>query len=337
MPTIEVEETELPEPNRLPLITVGMPTYNREWSLPEVLEAVLNFSYARSRIRICFIDNESTDGTIRIINAFRAEHEKEYESIVVRTMKSNIPEARNQIFKEAKGTDYVFFVDADIIAPPDAIPRLLGSFAKDHSVGIASLPWDNRNARRRAGFLYNAFTAPDGPHPAYKVGNGCNIVSMKVYEKVGGFNEKLAVHEDGEFCFRLRKAGFEIICDFSSEGTHLREYKLGWMYYLNFMNDSSRTYKELILRGSMMHLAKVVLSVVALAFLLALLALPSYLTLGAFVVAALSAVLINGSARILDDGIYIRGLYRLPVGFVFTVATLIISGFLVYRVAFRKP
>ncbi len=321
----------------LPLVTVGMPTFNREWSLPRVLESVLQFTYDRKRTRLVFVDNASIDGTMKIIEGFRSEHGNEYESIVVRTLKSNIPQARNQIFREAAGTDYVFFVDADILAPPDAIPRLLASFEEDPTVGMASFPWDNRNARRRAGIFYDAFIGPKGPHKAYKVGNGCNIVSMKAVAKVGYFNEKLPVHEDGEYCFRLRKAGYEIVCDFSSEGTHLREYKLGWRYYINFMKDSSRTYRELILRGSRMHLAKVLLTLAALAFLLLLVALPNLNTILLFAAVLFSAVLINGSARILDDGIRIKAGYRLPVGLVFTVATLIISLFLAYRIVFRKP
>ncbi len=323
--------------NEPPLVTVGMPTFNREWSLPRVLEAILRFTYDKRRIRMCFVDNGSTDGTRKIIEDFQKNHGQEYESVVVKVLNSNIPEARNQVFREAKGSDYVFFIDADIIAPPDAIPRLLASFEKDPLVGMASFPWDNRNARRRAGVFYSAFEGPSGPHKAYKVGNGCNIISMKAVKKVGGFNEKLPVHEDGEYCFRLRKAGFEIVCDFSEEGTHLREYKLGWRYYLGFMNDSSRTYKELILRGSVMHLAKVILSVASLASLLAFAILPNLLTLAMFAVVALSAIAVNTSARILDDGIHVRARYRLPVGATLTVATIIISGFMIYRAAFRKP
>jgi len=322
--------------SRAPLVTIGVPTFNRSRSLPKVLDSILQLEHPKKATRLCFIDNESTDDTLRIIEEFRAAHEEEYESVRVRLLKSNIPRARNEVFKEAAGTDYVFFQDSDILAPKDTIGRLLGAF-RDPAVGMASFPWDNSNARRRAGFLYQAFTAPSGPHPAYKVGNGCNIVSMRAVEKVGMFNEKLPVHEDGEYCFRLRKAGFKIVCDFSEEGTHLRQYNLGWRYYLSFMNDSARTYKELILRGSTVHLAKVILSTAALAALLLLIALPGLLTLTLFVAILVSAVIINSSPSVLDDGIHVRASYRVPVGLVFTVATVFISAFLVYRSVSRTP
>ncbi len=319
-----------------PLVTIGVPTFNRTWSLPQVLDAILAFDYPRKAIRLCFIDNQSTDGTLNSLEAFRREHVEEYEDIRIRVVKSSIPRARNEIFREAAGSDYVFFLDSDIIAPKDTIDRLLENFKGNPAVGMASIPWDNRNAKRRAGVLYDAFTAPPGPHSAYKVGNGCNIVSMKAVNDVGPFNEKLLVHEDGEFCYRLRKKGYKIMCDFSSQGTHLREYNLGWKYYLNFMKDSARTYRELMLRGSLLHIAKVVLSVAALVSFFGLLIFPTLLSSFLFIGIVLSAVFLNSSARVLDDGIHVRARYRLLVGFVFTMTTLCISAFLIYGSILRK-
>ncbi len=315
----------------LPLVTIGMPTFNREWSLPKVLESMYQLDYDKKRLRICFVDSCSTDKTMQMIESFRSDHSAEYEKVVVKVARTNISEARNIAFREASGTDYIFFLDSDILAPPDALKRLLASFEKDPSVAIASLPWDNRNSRRRAGFLYDAFAAPPGPHYAYKVGNGCNVVSMKAFAQVGFFNEKLRVHEDGEYCYRLRKKGFRIICDFSSEGTHLREYKLNAKYYLNFLRDSSETYRELIARGSIVHVAKVVSSLALLFSLALLLAMPAAWTGLLFLALFFFGVWLNAAKIVLDDGIHVKTVYRPIVGGLFTAGTLIISLFLIAR------
>jgi glycosyltransferase involved in cell wall biosynthesis len=313
-----------------PPVTIGIPTFNRSRSLPKVLESILLLEYPKKATRLCFVDNQSTDDTLRILDEFRLAHMQEYESIRVLIMRSSIPRARNEIFRQAVGTDYVFFLDSDIIAPKDTIRRLLRAF-QDPSVGMASLPWDNRNARRRAGFLYNAFTAPSGPHPAYKVGNGCNIVSMKAVEKVGLFNEKLLVHEDGEYCYRLRKEGFKIICDFSSEGTHLREYDLKARYYLHFMKDSANTYRELILRGSWPHLAKVISSVGLCLSILVALFLPGLQTILLAACVLVLCMVLNSSAVVLDDGIHVKLPYRPLVGIVLTAATVVITSIVTFR------
>ncbi len=319
-----------------PTVTIGMPTFNREWSLPRVLASLYEFDYDKKKIRICFVDNESTDATMKIIERFRAEHGKEYESVVVVVARSGISKARNIAFEKASGTDYVFFLDSDILAKPDTIKRLLAIFEADPKVGMASLPWDNRNARKRAGVLYNAFAAPPGPHLAYKVGNGCNIVSMRAADQVGGFNERLRVHEDGEYCYRLRRKGFKIVCDFSSEGTHLREIKVDSRFYLSFMKDSAETYRELIRRGSLLQAVKVVSSIAIVASLAWLLLYPGAYTAISFAAILVFAVWLNSAPMALDDGIHVRLAYRPLVGLLMTAATITISAILLYNVALKR-
>ena len=320
----QVQEQGRPAEHSRPLVTVGFPTYNREWSLPAVLESLLAFDYPRARLRVCFVDGYSTDGTMSIIDGFVAAHAAEYEGVVVKSARSNIPEARNIIFDCARGSDYVFFLDSDITAPPDTVGRLVGMF-KDPRVGMAALPWDNRNARRRAGFLFRAFTVPRGPHEAYKVGSGCNMVSMKAFEKVGGYNPRLVVHEDSEFSFMMRKGGFKIVSDSSSEGTHLREIGVDPSFYLRFMKDSAVTYRELMGKGSLLHFAKVASSYALAASFLGLALLRSLPSAGAFLAVLGFCAWLNSSAFSLDDGSSVRLPYRPVVGLVFTGTTLMVS------------
>ena len=320
----------------LPLVTIGMPTYNREWSLPRVLDSVLALDYDKKRIRLCFVDNLSTDRTRGMIEEFRARWLHEYEKIVVLRARSNISQARNLALKEAAGSDYVFFLDSDILAPPDALRRLLEDLQLHPNVGIASFPWDHRNARKRAGLLYRAFAAPPGPHLAYKVGNGCNLVSMRAVQEVGPFNERLRVHEDSEFCYRMRRKGFKIVCDFSSEGTHLREIRVDSGFYLSLMSDSAETYSQLISRGSLLHVAKVASSVELVASLLLLLAYRDLVAGALFLVSLAFAAWLNSSSAALDDGVHVRLPYRPLVGLLMTLATVGICGTMLFRAPFRR-
>ena len=319
-----------------PTVTIGMPTFNREWSLPQVLASLYELDYDKKRVRICFVDNESTDSTMRLIEEFRAKHGNEYESVVVVVARSNISKARNIAFEKAAGTDYIFCLDSDILVPPDTINRLLSSFEGDSKVGMVSLPWDHRNAKKRAGFLYRAFSAPPGPHPAYKVGNGCNVISMRAVDQVGGFNERLRVHEDGEYCYRLRRKGFKIVCDFSSEGTHLRDITVDPHFYLNLMKDSAQTYRELIRRGSLLQVVKVVSSIAIVASFALLLLFPGLYTAVSFAAIFVFALWLNSASIALDDGIHVRPAYRPLVGLLMTAATMTISAILVYNLALKR-
>ena len=313
----------------LPLVTVGLPTYNREWSLPRVLESLIALDYEKKRLRVCFVDNLSGDRTMEIIESFRGAHQGEYEAILVVSMRSNIPQARNAVFEAAEGTDYVFFLDSDVVAPPGALRKLLAAFAEDPRVGMAALPCDNRNARKRAGFLFRAFAVPFGPHDAYKVATCCTLISMAAHGKVGGFDEVLRVHEDSEFSFRLRRAGYRVLSDSSLEGDHLKDIPADPLFYLRFVKDSAATYRELMSRGSLLHISKVVLSYLLLASFVALLLRPEQSVLASFVALLAVCAWLNSSAMALDDGAHTRMLYRPVIGLIFTATTFAISILLV--------
>ncbi|MCL5068789.1 MAG: glycosyltransferase, partial [Thaumarchaeota archaeon] len=307
-----------------PLVTIGMPTYNREWSINQVLQSMLQLDYPKSRLRICFVDNESTDATLSILRDFQSAHNEEYERIVIDIARSNISKARNLCFERAKGTDYVFFLDSDILTPPDTLKRLLVHFAEHADLGIASLPWDNKNARKRAGILYDAFLPPEKGEFAYKVGNGCNLISLKVVAKIGYFNEGLRVHEDGEFCYRARRAGFKILCDFSSEGHHLRDIKVDASFYASFIGDSADTYSQLLRDGSGFHYAKYVSSLLLVAFAVVFAIRPSVLSGLIFLFAMVFSMWLNTSRQLLDDGIRVKAAYRPVIGAIFALATVCI-------------
>ena len=326
----------VPRQGMKPLVTVGLPTYNREMSLPKVLESLLALDYDKKRLRVCFVDNGSTDRTMEIVSSFTTSHGAEYESVEVSTLRSNIPEARNHILSMARGTDFVFFLDSDVVPPRDTLDRLLSCFKPEGKVGMAAIPCDNKNARKRAGILFRAFAVPYGPHEAYKVATCCTLASMEACDRVGGFNVKLRVHEDSEYCFRMRKAGFKVISDSSLEGEHLKDIRVDASFYWRFMNDSAATYRELIARGSALHSAKAALSYLLVASFASVLLFPGLPALGGFLAVLAAAAWLNSSAAALDDGAHARIGYRPIIGLLFTATTLVVCLLLIPAAA-RRP
>jgi len=203
----------------LPLVTVGIPTYNRAWSLPKVLEALESLEYPKEKMRLVFVDNYSTDETLEISHAFQKQHLKEYESIRVLVKESNIGQARSVCVQEAEGSDYVLFVDSDIVPPPNTIQRLLGIFSQNPNAGLAGFP-PQRNPipiGERAWFS----KLPNKPYVAETIGHDCTMVRMKVYEKVGSYSSAFGADEDTELILRAKNAGFVVILDPSVRVLHL--------------------------------------------------------------------------------------------------------------------
>ena len=238
-----------PDSFRPPLVTVGLLTYNRAWSLPEVLEALAAVDYDPKLLRLVFVDRNSTDGTRGIIDGFVAERGGEYESVEVVPSDAGIPGARNICIAKAAGTGYLFFLDSDVVPGPEVLRRLL-THLQDPSVGMASLPYDSENSRGKLGVLVNAFNTPAGPAKAWKVATGCTLFSMEAVGRVGRFCERLRVLEDGEYSYRVKRAGYSIICDFGYPAKHVRRVQMGAASYVGFARDSADFYIEMARDGS---------------------------------------------------------------------------------------
>ncbi len=284
-----------------------------------MLDALLNLQYDKRLLRLVLVDNNSRDDTQKIIEGFASQYSNKYESITVRKCRPHIPTARNICLECAEGSDFVFFLDSDVVPPPDILQRLLSHFDHYVDLGIASVPCDHENARERAKFLYGAFITPTGPARAYRIGAGCTLTAMSVIKRTGPFNRNLRVHEDAEYCYRVTSLGYKIICDHSSRAFHLRRIRATPGYYLSFIVNSADTHIQFLKLRSPMHIAKYVSSLL-LTFSILMLAftrLPYFAVL--FVVALAFAFWANLSRKVLDDGISVKLSYWPVVGAVLTV------------------
>ena len=320
----------------LPRVTVGILTYQRAWSLPRVLSALEALDYDKGSMRLVFVDRNSTDGTREIVGRFASRVERMYESVQVVESDAGISGARNECIDRAAGTDYLFFLDSDVVAGPETLKRLLPHLG-DGTVGIASLPYDSDNSRGKLGPLVNAFVTPAGAADSWKVAAGCTLISLRAAEKVGPFNEKLRVLEDGEYCYRAKRAGYRVVCDFGYPAAHLKTIKMGPSSYLGFARDSADFYVEMVKRGSAIYAARYILSVTLVAAAVAALVTLSVWGAVAFLLILALSAGVNSSDRLWGDGSKIKPYYKPLVGLVFTAATILVSAYSLAKVFRRSP
>lgn len=151
------------------------------------------------------------------------------KTIVAFQIGSLVYTSRNDLAQIAikQGCDYIFWLDSDMMFPPDALVRMFKSL--EHGDIVSGLYF-----RRVAPFtpvIYDKLDIddtgchytepkeiPDGIFEVAGCGFGCVLmptdIMLDVIEKYGSpFTPINGIGEDLSFCWRARQLGFKIVCD----------------------------------------------------------------------------------------------------------------------------
>ena len=120
--------------NRMPFVSVIIPTYNRGNMLPLTLDSFLDQDYPRDRYEIIVSNNNSTDNTQQVIEDYctRFDHVK-----TIFEARQGVHYARNSAAKKAKG-EILFFTDDDMVADRSLIKEIVKVFELDPLIGSAT-------------------------------------------------------------------------------------------------------------------------------------------------------------------------------------------------------
>lgn len=230
----------------LKTITIAAPVRDRDWILQHYLDAIVNIDYPKDLIDLRFVVNDSSDRTLEILTNFKSLMNNYYRSIHIDIYNRNVPidqrelnvrnnyiydhlsKLKNFIISRTK-TDYLLFLDADILVPTDIINNLL----KHQKDIVSGLIWNGYLTNPDKPYLYpNVMRLQNGiyrhilnrsirdvscrsstPLPLMKVDltGAVILISRKAYKSVKyGFHPQ---GEDAYFCKMAQEKGFELFCD----------------------------------------------------------------------------------------------------------------------------
>lgn len=208
-------------------VMVGCPVRDRAWILPRYLAHLCRLRYPRELLSLCFVVNDSTDGTHDLLQQFAEAHRGEYRRVklvvfdqgaikdarrrdVRLQIFSTLASARNRLLEELTDEDYLFSVDSDVLVPPEALAALLAC-RKDI---VAARVWNDR-ARTAPNFLcrgsrwyLHPATFPEHELFEVDVTGAVYLLSREVARQV-----RYGYHPQGEdvyFSEQARKAGFRL-------------------------------------------------------------------------------------------------------------------------------
>ncbi|HDZ69372.1 MAG TPA: glycosyltransferase, partial [Phycisphaerales bacterium] len=191
------------------LVSVIMPAYNAAEYITEAIESVLTQSYRNFELVI--VNDGSTDNTKDIIAGFKDERIKySYQE------NSGLATTHNVGIKKSKGA-FLIKLDCDDIMTPDFIARHLAEFEKRPETDLVYcddhlIDEDGRPIRiiERPEYTNRKLLIRDLFRCGFPVVPFRTCIRRSVFDKIGFFDEQLAMAEDYDMMRRFVKKGLKI-------------------------------------------------------------------------------------------------------------------------------
>lgn len=204
------------------MISIIILSYNTRDFLKNCLNSI--FKYDLIDYEVIVVDNASTDGSVAMVNELKSSR------VCVIENKENVGFAKgcNIGAKAAKG-DFLLFLNSDTEFVDSATLEIMHS-SFEAKTGIVGGLMENKNhsLQRSFGSFYTLphvakmlFLGEKGElagksfteiHSVDWVSGGFMMVRSDIYQKLGGFDEKIFMYvEDVEFCYRVKKAGYQVV------------------------------------------------------------------------------------------------------------------------------
>ena len=190
-----------------PKVSVVIPTYNREKTLPRAVESVINQTYTNWELII--VDDASKDNTEKLVKKYLSEKIKYFKN-PENKQKSY---SRNYGIKQARG-EFIAFLDSDDEWLPEKLEEQINVVGDEYDgcfTGAYKFEIDKKVARTpkiqdslMIDVLKNNISISIG---------STGFVRKTLLDKVGGFREDMTVNEDIELVVKLAGIGEFVVLD----------------------------------------------------------------------------------------------------------------------------
>ncbi|MBW4613776.1 MAG: hormogonium polysaccharide biosynthesis glycosyltransferase HpsN [Desmonostoc vinosum HA7617-LM4] len=226
--------------NDCPLITVVIPTYNREEALRDSIADVLKQEYPNFEVLVV----DQTSKHQPEIQAYLEEVAIANKIKWLRLDWASLPGARNYAVRRSLG-EIILFIDDDVQLTPGFLAAHAKNYTQNPEIGaVAGRVFDRMKLGDSGGDLQIEYLPPQAMDPGiawYHIdlvhttkpqqvltARGCNMsFRREIFTKHGlRFDERFrgsAVREESDFCLRVRQTGYKIWYDPEAYLVHLGE------------------------------------------------------------------------------------------------------------------
>jgi glycosyltransferase involved in cell wall biosynthesis len=191
-----------------PLVSILIPAYNAEKWLRDTIQSALSQTWPKKELII--VDDGSSDNTLKIAREFESKRVK-----VITQKNIGACNARNRALSVSQG-DFIQWLDADDLLDPGKITlQLANNDSSAETRTLYSCAWGR--------FYFRPQKAKFNPDPLWQdlsplkwlvssFGEGCMmpcsawLVSRKLTDMAGPWDERLTLNDDGEYFCRVVSA-----------------------------------------------------------------------------------------------------------------------------------
>ncbi len=199
-----------------PEISVIIPAHDEAAYIEKTLQSIAR--QTEKHFEFVIVANGCTDGTENVVKQFRKR--APFQLQLFSLAQANVSRARNYGAKKAKGK-LLLFLDADTLLEEDALEKMQKHFTEKYAVATTRVRPDKLTLKYRwAMAIKNAY------HQAglYQGCSGALLCRKKDFERVGGYDESIAVKEHRKLILQLKKYG-KFACFPTTVTTSMRRFE----------------------------------------------------------------------------------------------------------------
>lgn len=196
-------------------ISVVMPVYNEEKYIENCIESLLLQDYPKNLMEWIFVDGMSSDNTVKLIEKYKEKYPEMIK--IMANPNKTVPYAMNIGIKEAKGK-FIVRLDAHADYSKDYISKCvyyLETTDADNVGGVAETKSKGFVGNAIAKMLSSCFGVGNSDFRTNGESGYVDTVPFgafrkEVFEKWGGYDERLTRNQDNEMNYRIRKNGGKV-------------------------------------------------------------------------------------------------------------------------------
>ncbi|MGC8979250.1 glycosyltransferase [Caldisericum sp.] len=181
-----------------PPIDIIIVTYNSSKFVENLYKSILASNYELKKLNITFVDNNSEDDTVELLNGLKSHHKIGDFKIIRNSKNIGYGSAINLAARSCK-SNYILILNPDIEVHPVCIKTLIETALTDKAAYL----WEPRQFPYEHPKFYHPITL----ETIWSSGAGFLIRKDK-FEEINGFDESFFMYaEDVDLSFRLRNIG----------------------------------------------------------------------------------------------------------------------------------